>query len=97
MRAKASRQGDGESSPPEVRAGLVLVKPKGNHNGARSRWVTTRGRTWVLPLMRVVALAVSMLCLSPTGGMGTGLSNNLDAWRGAGLESEVHQDYRSQG
>lgn len=82
-------------SPPEVRAGLVLVKPKGNHNAVRSRWVTTRGRTWVLPLMRVVALTVSMLCLTPPGGMGTGLSN-LDAWRG-GPDSEPHQDHRSHG
>lgn len=89
-----SGSGHGGKSLPEVRAGLVLVRPKINSNygclddevdgaGCRSSarcWSRrARLRTWVLPLMRVVALAASMLCLTPTRGMGTGLGM-MDMW-----------------
>lgn len=93
MHAKSSHEGDGQGPPPEVRAGFVLVRPKGSHHAGCSPWVTRRGRTWVLPLMRVVALAASMLCLTPTRGMGTGMSM-MDAW-GASSESDVYEDRRS--
>lgn len=94
MRVKTSRDGDRRSYLTEVHAGLVLVEPKGHHNARRSRWITSRrGRTWLLPVMRVVALAVSMLCLSPTGGMGTGMSMK-DAWSG-GSNPDAHQYHQS--
>lgn len=49
----------------------------------------------MLPVMRVVALAASMLCLTPTRGMGTGLSK-LDGWSG-GSESQPNKDHRHDG
>lgn len=91
MPAKPCRDDGGqENILPEVRAGLVLVKPQGCRNAGRSR-----GRTWLLPLMRLIVLAASMLCLTPTRGMGTGMSI-MDAW-GGGSESEGHEDRRPHG
>lgn len=93
MHEKVGRYGGniGGEVLPEVRAGLVLVKPKGwQHNTSRSRV-----RTWVLPLMRLIALAACMLCLTPTRGMGTGISS-MDAWIG-GSEEASKEDRRSHG
>lgn len=89
-----TEEGEGRSCAlPEVRAGLVFVKPQGScGNDAGGRW-TRRGKTWLLPLMRVVALAASMLCITPTGGMGTGMAK-IDAWGGGGSDSESHEDSR---
>lgn len=93
MREKLGHNGCNRGSEilPEVRAGLVLVKPKGwQHNASRSRV-----RTWVLPLMRLIALAACMLCFTPTRGMGTGISS-MDAWIG-GSEEASQEDRRSHG
>lgn len=77
-------------SLPEVRASKVLVKSKDAGRSRRAR------RTWVLPVLRVLALAASMLCLTPTGGMVTGMSK-MDS-RGGGSESEQqHEDRWSHG
>lgn len=94
MRTKVSHTEGGSSRQrrellPEVQAGLVLVKSKDAGRSRRAR------RTWVLPILRVLALAASMRCLTPTGGMVTGMSK-MDAWSG-GSESEQqqHEDRRS--
>lgn len=75
---------------PEVRAGLVLVKSKDAGRTRRPR------RTWVLPVLRVLALAASMLCLTPTGGMVTGMSK-MDAWSAGSEPEQQHEDRRSTG
>lgn len=104
-RPHCGSQSQGEKDLPEVRAGLVLVRPKSNSYlddvdadaaGDRSsacRW-SRRGRlrTWLLPLMRVFALAASTLCLTPTRGMGTSLTM-MDVWGGGGMEAS--EDRRS--
>lgn len=43
----------------------------------------------MLPVLRMLVLAASMLCLTPTGGMVAGMSK-MDAW-GAGSASEQQQ------
>lgn len=75
---------------PEVRAGLVLVKSKDVGRSRRPR------RTWVLPVLRVLALAASMLCLTPTGGMVTGMSK-MDAWSAGSEPEQQHEDRRPTG
>lgn len=95
MRAKKSHRevggGRQQQEPlPEVHAGLVLVRSK---DAGRTRSAARR-RTWLLPVLRVLALAASMLCLTPTGGMVTGMSK-VDAWSG-GSESEQQQQQHQQ-
>ncbi|CAM9111935.1 unnamed protein product, partial [Scytosiphon promiscuus] len=75
---------------PEVRASKVLVKSKDAGRSRRAR------RTWVLPVLRVLALAASMLCLTPTGGMVTGMSK-MDAWDGGPESGPQHEDRWSHG
>lgn len=92
MRTKSTRKdvgggGQQQQPLPEVRASKVLVKSK--DAGCRSRRAR---RTWVLPVLRMLALAASMLCLTPTGGMVTGMSK-MDAW-GGGSENELQREDR---
>lgn len=95
MRSKDTRREGGDArqrreSLPEVRAGLVLVRSKDAGRTRRGR------RTWVLPVLRMLALAASMLCLTPTGGMVTGLSK-MDAWSGGSESEQQQQEDRSHG
>ncbi|CAM9414818.1 unnamed protein product, partial [Ectocarpus sp. 13 AM-2016] len=95
MRTKiAHKDGGGKQQRrealPEVRAGLVLVKSKDVGRSRRPR------RTWVLPVLRVLALAASMLCLTPTGGMVTGMSK-MDAWSAGSEHEQQHEDRRPTG
>ncbi|CAM9187629.1 unnamed protein product [Ectocarpus sp. 12 AP-2014] len=95
MRTKiAHKDGGGKQQRrealPEVRAGLVLVKSKDVGRSRRPH------RTWVLPVLRVLALAASMLCLTPTGGMVTGMSK-MDAWSADSEPEQQHEDRRPTG
>lgn len=97
MRAKPGHDGEGREILPEVRAGLVLVKPKSSNDARRSReGVNRRGGTWVLPLMRVVVLAALMLFLTPTRGMGVPGMSMMDAWK-ARPESDPYDEQRTHG
>lgn len=98
MHVTREGQEGGPGGLPEVRAGLVLVKPKNGSSydeasGGTRRWA--RRRTWVLPVMRAMALALSMLCLAPSKSMGTSLGM-MDRWMG-GPESDQHEYRTSHG
>lgn len=99
MHVKSKGAGDAQGGLPEVRAGLVLVKPKNasrydEGGGGTRRWAC-RGKTWVLPLMRAIALAMFMLCLTPTRSMGVTLAM-MDGWVG-GPETDQHEYRRPHG
>lgn len=93
---KSTESEDGSESLPEVRAGLVFVKPKNVNSyneagGETKRWVLRR-TTWVMPLLRATALLMSMLCIMPRMSTGTSLVMK-DSWPGD-AESDQHDSCR---
>lgn len=70
----------------------------GGHDsrGTSFRSRRARLRTWVLPLMRVLVLAASMLCLTPTRGMGSSLAM-MDMWGAAGEQKHGEDRWAPHG
>ncbi|CAM9811696.1 unnamed protein product, partial [Choristocarpus tenellus] len=65
----------------ELRAGLVMVSGTSSSRLPLGGVLVRRGRAWLLPLLRLMALAIAgyMICLSPTKGMGMGVEVR-EAW-----------------